>query len=96
MTEKTFGPDDPLELVRVVLPATRATVEDMAYAVAEEFVRLGHDESWLLRVFRNPFYGGPHQAYRALGDAAVRAIVRECLEAFGRGRRDEPRVAEGA
>ena len=96
MTEKRVEPDDPLELVRVALPASRATIEDMAYAVAEEFARLGHDEPWLLRVFRSPFYAGPHQAYRVLGDDAIRAIVRECLQVFGRGRRDEPRVAEGA
>jgi hypothetical protein len=96
MTEKDVEPDDPLELRGVALPASRALIEDMAYAVAEEFVRLGHDESWLLKVFRSPFYAGPHQAYRVLGEAPVRAIVRECLQAFGRGRLDEPEAAEGA
>jgi hypothetical protein len=96
MTDKVAEPDDPLELRGVALPASRAAIEDMAYAVAEEFARLGHDERWLLRVFRSPFYAGPHQAYRVLGEEAVGAIVRECLQAFGRGRRDEPRPGERA
>jgi hypothetical protein len=96
MTTKDVEWDDPLGLVGVALPTSRATIEDMAYAFAEEFVRLGHDESWLLRVFRSPFYAGPHQAYRVLGDAAVRAIVRKCLAAFGRGRLGDPEAAEGA
>jgi len=96
MTEKGIEPDDPQELRGVAFPASRAAIEDMAYAVAEEFARLGHDESWLLRVFRNPFYVGPHQAYRVLGGDAVRAIVRECLQAFGRGRLDDSDAQEGA
>ena len=96
MTEKRFEPDDPLELRGVALPASRAAIEDMAYAFVEEFARLGHDEPWLLKVFRSPFYSGPHQAYRVLGDDAVRGIVRECLQAFGRGQLDNADAAEGA
>jgi hypothetical protein len=96
MRGKHAEPDDPMELRGVALPATRAAIEDMAYAFAEEFARLGRDERWLLGVFRSPFYAGPHQAHRVLGDDAIRAIVRECLQAFGRGRCDEPRAAEGA
>jgi hypothetical protein len=96
MTMKDVEPDDPLGLVGVALPASRATIEDMAYAFAEEFVRMGHDEPWLLRVFRSPLYAGPHQAYRVLGDAAVRAIVQECLQALGRGRLGDPDAGEGA
>ena len=75
---------DPNELVGVVLPAGEGAVEDMAYAYAEEFARMGLDAAAILDLFRNPFYGGAHQAYRALGDAAAGAIVGECVAVWGR------------
>ncbi len=74
---------DPNELVGVVLPAGREATQDMAYAFAEEFARSGLDEAAILRLFRNPFYGGAHQAYRALGAEVVGAIVRECVAVWG-------------
>ncbi len=75
---------DPNELVGVVLPAGAEAVRDMAYVFAEEFARMGQGEEAILDLFRSPFYAGPHQAYRALGPDAVRAIVRECVEVWGR------------
>ncbi len=75
---------DPDELVEVVLPGGEGAAEDMTYAYAEEFARMGLDEPAILDLFRNPFYGGAHQAYRALGDAAARAIVGECVAVWGR------------
>ena len=82
MVSKTSEPDDPMALVGVVLPAHPAAMEDMAYVFAEELARLGFDEARLLRVFRTPFYAGPHRAYRALGEPAVRVIVAECLRVW--------------
>ncbi len=75
---------DPNELVGVVLPGTAEAMEEMAYVFAEEFARMGRDEEGILSLFRDPFYGGAHQAYRALGPDAVRAIVRECVGVWGR------------
>ena len=75
---------DPSELVGVGLAAGREATEDMAYAFAEEFARMGHDEATILNLFRNPFYGGAHQAYRALGAEAVQGIVGECVAVWGR------------
>jgi hypothetical protein len=75
---------DPHELVGVALPAGEGAAEDMAYTYAEEFARMGLDAAAILDLFRNPFYGGAHQAYRALGDAAARAIVGECVAVWGR------------
>jgi hypothetical protein len=76
-------PSDPNVLVGVLMPAGAETMREMAYVFAEEFARLGLDETGLLRLFRNPFYAGPHQAYRALGEPVVREIVRECVRVWG-------------
>jgi hypothetical protein len=76
-------PTDPNVLVGVVLPADAEAMRDMAYAFAEEFVRMGYDKQQLLRVFQNPFYAGAHGAYRTLGDAEIPAIIDECLAAWG-------------
>ena len=75
---------DPNVLVGVGLPAGAGAMEEMAYVFAEEFARMGLAEAAILDLFRNPFYGGAHQAYRALGPEAVRAIVHECVEVWGR------------
>jgi hypothetical protein len=76
-----------MALVGVAVPAGPAALTEMAYVVAEEFASLGFDETRLLRLFRTAAYAGPHRAYRALGEPAVRAIIAECLAA--RGRRPE-------
>lgn len=81
---KDPDPDDPMELVGVEMPADPEATRDMAYVLAEEFARTGMDGEAILGLFRNPFYAGPHRAYRALGDAAVREIIEECIEVWGR------------
>ncbi len=70
-------------LVGVVLPSGVEAMRDMAYVFAEEFGRMGFDAKGLLDIFRNPFYVGAHQAYRALGENAVRDIVEECIAVWG-------------
>jgi hypothetical protein len=86
-------PTDPTMLVGVVLPAGEEAVRDMAYVFAEEFARMGLDGAAILGLFRNPFYAGAHQAYRAFGPDEVRAIISECVAVWGRkastGRRGE-------
>ncbi len=77
-------PTDPTMLVGVVLPSGVEAMRDMAYVFAEEFARIGFDAKGLLDIFRNPFYAGAHQAYRALGEDAVRAVVDECVAVWGR------------
>jgi hypothetical protein len=86
-------PTDPTMLVGVEAPATEETVVDMAYAFAEEFALMGHDASYILGLFRRPFYAGAYDAYLRLGDIAVQQIIEECVNAFGRIRftvRDAP------
>ncbi|MBI3303735.1 MAG: hypothetical protein HYZ72_16850 [Deltaproteobacteria bacterium] len=76
-------PTDPSMLVGVMLPAEAETMTDMAYVFAEEFARLGYDRTRILWLFKNPFYGGAHGAYQALGEETVRAIIAECFAAWG-------------
>ncbi len=83
------GQPDPADsniLVGVRLPADENGLVDMAYTFAEEFAALGHDQDRILRMFRNPRFGGPHAAYRALGEGVVLGIVAECARVFGRTR----------
>ena len=76
-------PTDPNVLVGVVLPADAETMREMAYAFAEEFVRMGYDKSRLLSVFQNPFYAGAHGTYLTLGEETILAIIDECFGAWG-------------
>jgi hypothetical protein len=71
-------------LVGVLLPADAEATRDMAYVFAEEFARLGHSREQLLWLFKNPFYGGAHGAYRALGESETVSIIDECLNVWGR------------
>jgi len=68
---------------------------EMAYVFAEEFCRMGWDAPMILRVFSNPFYAGAHRAYRALGEPALKAIVEECVEVWGRRARRGAPAGEG-
>jgi hypothetical protein len=79
-------PADPNILVGVRLPADEDALVEMAYTFAEEFAALGHDEGRIVRMFRNPRFGGPHAAYCALGEGVVLGIVAECARVFGRRR----------
>jgi hypothetical protein len=79
-------PADPNMLVGVRLPADEDGLHEMAYTFAEEFAALGHDQGRILRMFRNPRFGGPHAAYRELGEGVVLGIVAECARVFGRHR----------
>ena len=79
-------PADPNILVGVRLPADEDALVEMAYTFAEEFAALGHDEDRILRMFKNPRFGGPHAAYCRLGERVVLDVVAECARAFGRTR----------
>src|SRR5262245_66162495 len=79
MPYKDPDPTDPNMLVGVMLPADAEATRDMAYVFAEEFARLGYTREQLLWVFKNPFYGCAHGAYRALGENETLSIIDECL-----------------
>jgi hypothetical protein len=76
-------PTDPNMLVGVMLPADAEATRDMAYVFAEEFARFGYTREQLLWLFKNPFYGGAHGAYRSLGEPETLSIIDECLKVWG-------------
>ena len=86
MPLKDPDPSDPNMLVGVVLTADAEASRDMAYVFAEEFARLGYTREQLLWLFKNPFYGGAHAAYRALGENETLAAIDECIDAWGRAK----------
>ena len=79
-------PSDPHVLVGVSLPASPEATTEMARAFAEEFAAMGWDEARLLGLFKRPFYAGPHQAYRLLGEETTLSIIREAVQVWGRYR----------
>ena len=76
-------PTDPNVLVGVMLPADAEATREMAYVFAEEFARMGYTREQLLWLFKNPFYGGAHGAYRMLGENETLGIIDECLNVWG-------------
>jgi hypothetical protein len=83
MPFKDPDPTDPNMLVGVMLPADAEATRDMAYVFAEEFARFGYTREQLLWLFKNPFYGGAHGAYRSLGEPETLSIIDECLKVWG-------------
>lgn len=83
MPFKDPDPTDPNMRVGVMLAADADTTRDMAYVFAEEFARLGYTREQLLWLFKNPFYGGAHGAYRALGENETLSIIDECMAVWG-------------
>ena len=83
MPFKDPDPTDPNMLVGVLLAADADATRDMAYVFAEEFARLGYSREQLLWLFKNPFYGGAHGAYRSLGENEIISIIDECLNVWG-------------
>ena len=79
MAEKAFEDGDPFVMVGVALPETMddAALMEMACVFVEELARIGYRGEKLLKVFRDPFYQGPHAVYRRLGEAFVRGLVEQ-------------------
>ena len=86
---------DPMMFVGVALPGGPEVTQDMAYAFAEEFARLGYSEEKILHLFRTPFYRGAHGAYASLGEDAIQTIVRECVDIWGRIRHVDQETENG-
>ncbi len=77
MTTKPLEPEDPMALVGVGLergPDDEALTE-MAWCFVEEYARMGWSGERILRLFRNPFYRGPHQILRMKGEDFVRSLI---------------------
>lgn len=81
MLKKESEPDDPIEMIGVELPnQTEEQLRDMALCFAEEFVREGWREEQLMKLFKDPFYHGPHLVWKQKGDDFVRSVISEALK----------------
>ncbi len=81
-----------MALVGVVLergPDDGALTE-MAWCFVEEYARMGWSGERIMRLFRNPFYRGPHQILRRKGEDFVRGLI-----ATVEGKRSEVRSGDG-
>lgn len=77
---------DPMLLVGVDFPASATADRELTMVFAEEYARLGFDESRIMFLFQNPHYVGAYQAYRKLGEKLVRSLVKEQTNFWGRVR----------
>ncbi len=79
MADKRFEQDDPFEMVRVALPQAMddEALTEMACCFVEEFARLGYHAEKIMRLFRDPFYQGPHAVYRAKGEDFLQTLVHQ-------------------
>ena len=78
---KDVTPEDPMEIVGVVLdrPVDRRGLDEMARTFVEEYALMGWPAKRILGLFRHPFYGGAHDAYEALGEARILALIEATL-----------------
>lgn len=79
MLRKELEPDDPFAFIGQGFPNPEGydSMGEMARCFIEEFAMLGYPASFVLRIFRNPFYQGPHGVYRARGEGYVLELIRE-------------------
>ncbi len=81
MADKEYEADDPLEMRGVQIPSqSEAQLRDMALCFAEEFIREGWSQDDLFKMFQNPFYQGPHLAWKQKGDAFVVGVIEEAAK----------------
>ena len=77
MAMKRLEPEDPMALVGVGFdrPPDEEALTEMARCFVEEDARMGWSGERIMRLFRNPFYRGPHQILRMKGEGFVRSLI---------------------
>lgn len=73
---KDFEEDDPMEIIGMDMGADEATMLEMAYVFADEYMRMGYPDNAVLNLFRDPFYRAPHSVFRAKGEDFVKELVQ--------------------
>ena len=80
MTMRKADPQDPMELVGMRLATNEddeeKSIRDMVGCLAEEYLLMGFSPERLLGLFKDPFYRGPHEAYRKLGEAQIFEMIK--------------------
>jgi hypothetical protein len=81
MPKDEYDPEDPVEIIGVELPGqSEAQLHDMALCFAEEFIREGWDRERLFKMFKNPFYQGPHLVWKQRGDDYIKSVIHEAVK----------------
>ena len=77
--------EDPMEIVGVVLdrPIDRRGLDDMARTFIEEYALMGWPPRRILGMFQQPFYGGAHDAYEALGEQRILTLIEQIAGPVG-------------
>lgn len=83
MPKDEFSTEDPLELVGMVVPGDDGTLEAMAEAIVEEYVRLGWQEARLMSLFTSPMFLATHRIYRLKGERYVRQLIQDTCSKWG-------------
>jgi hypothetical protein len=74
---KTFDPEDPFTPVGVGLDEDpdEEAFSDMAWAVVEEYVRMGWSGDQIRRLFHSPFFQMAHQILRVKGESFIEELA---------------------
>lgn len=75
---------DPMTLHGVMFETGDAgAMREMAACFVEEYARMGFGPDRILKLFKTRGYAGPYLAYHVLGDSVIRALIDECVQAWG-------------
>ncbi len=74
---KAFDPEDPFTPVGVGLDKDpdEEAFSDMAWAVVEEYVRMGWNGDQIRRLFHNPFFQMARQILRVKGEPFIEELA---------------------
>jgi hypothetical protein len=84
MPKDEFDFEDPLELNGMALLTAEDTTEAMCECFIEEFMRMGHNASRVLALFRNPHYLGMNMVLEKRGEQFVRDHITDIFARWGR------------
>jgi hypothetical protein len=84
MPKDEFDFEDPLELNGIALLTEEDTTDAMCECFIEEFMRMGHNASQVLALFRNPHYLGMNMVLEKRGEPFVRDCITDVYARWGR------------
>lgn len=84
MPKDEFFPDDPMELVGLMLPDPSGDgLNEMAKCIIEEFIQMGFDDDEIMRLFRNPYFVATSMIRREKGEDFVTNLIAETRKKWG-------------
>ncbi len=80
---KAVEPEDPMELVGVVLP--QEDPDYMAECLVEEYIFLGWNDKQLMSLFARPTFRTTHRIYHDKGEEYVRPVIQRVRDKWSKG-----------